>query len=64
MLRQKPKKLTVTATPEKTRPQKPFVQIEKKLTEEQLEAIAGGGPPVSDKNNHNETMVSAAELNI
>ncbi len=32
-------KLLATTTPEKPRPQQPFVQ----LTQEQLEAIAGGG---------------------
>ena len=42
MYKQKREKLTVTTTPEKTHPQQPFVQVEGKLTEEQLEAIAGG----------------------
>ena len=36
-------KLLATVTPEKTRQQKPFVQVEGKLTEAQLEAIAAGG---------------------
>ncbi len=35
-------KLLVRTTPEKSRPQQPFIQIEGKLTEAQLEAIAGG----------------------
>ncbi len=41
----KPKrdKFTATATPDKTPPEKPLVE----LTEEQLEAIAGGGPETS-----------------
>ncbi len=33
-------KLKLLATPEKTRQEKPFVQVEGKLTEAQLEAIA------------------------
>ncbi len=53
-------KLLATVTPEKTRQQKPFVQVEGKLTEEQLEAIAGGAAddscPVTECTNHNETM--------
>ncbi len=40
MTRQKQYKYT--ATPDKTRLQKPFVQVEGELTEAQLEAIAGG----------------------
>ncbi|MGK7873173.1 MAG: hypothetical protein AB4426_07625 [Xenococcaceae cyanobacterium] len=43
MAKQKPEKFTATATPEKPRQQKPFVQAEGELTEAQLEAIAGGG---------------------
>ena len=40
----KPKlKLLATATPEKPSLQKPLVQVEGKLTEAQLEAIAAGG---------------------
>ena len=35
-------KLTATTTPEKNLYDKPFVQVEGELTEEQLEAIAGG----------------------
>ena len=42
MFKPKRKKLTVSATPETTRPEKPFVQVEGKLTEAQLEAIADG----------------------
>ncbi|MDJ0589140.1 MAG: hypothetical protein QNJ72_03975 [Pleurocapsa sp. MO_226.B13] len=38
MSKPKPDKFTATATPEKTCPEKPLVQ----LTEAQLEAIAGG----------------------
>ncbi len=43
MFRQQRVKLTASVTPEKTNPQKPFVQIEGELTEAQLEAIAAGG---------------------
>ena len=42
MSQQKRDKLTVTTLPEKTYPQQSFVQLEGKLTPEQLEAIAGG----------------------
>ena len=42
MFKPKRKKLTVSATPETTRLEKPFVQVEGKLTEGQLEAIADG----------------------
>ena len=35
-------KLIATVTPEKKHSEKPFVQVEGKLTEAQLEAIAGG----------------------
>ncbi|MDJ0589132.1 MAG: hypothetical protein QNJ72_03935 [Pleurocapsa sp. MO_226.B13] len=48
MFKQKPEKPTAT-TPEKTRQQKPFVQVEGKLTQAQLEAIAGGGIETSPK---------------
>ncbi len=41
MSRQK-RKLLATVTPEKPRPEKPFVQIEGELTQTQLEVIAGG----------------------
>ncbi len=41
MSKQKREKFPATATPEKTRPDKTFVQVEGKLTEEQLEVIAG-----------------------
>ena len=47
MSKQKPEKLTVSATPEKPDQQKPFVQLEGELTEAQLEAIAGGSPETS-----------------
>ena len=40
-------KLLATTTPEKKRPEKPFVQAEGKLTEKQLEAIAGGALTVN-----------------
>ena len=43
MLKQQRKKLTARTTPEKPRPQKSFIQLEGKLTEAQLEAIAAGG---------------------
>ena len=39
----KTKRLTATVTPEKASQQKPLVQVEGKLTEAQLEAIAAGG---------------------
>ncbi len=42
MSQQQPEKLTATTTPEKNCQDKPFVQVEGELTEEQLEAIAGG----------------------
>ena len=59
-------KLKLLATPDKTRPEKPLVQ----LTEAQLEACSGGAkqddgcPPWNCGGNHNETMVSAAQLNL
>ena len=43
MSKQKREKFTLTTKPEKIRQDKPFVQIKRKLTPEQLEAIAGGG---------------------
>ena len=43
MSKQKRVKLTASITPKNTRQEKPFVQVEGKLTEEQLEAIAAGG---------------------
>ncbi len=43
MFRQQRSKSTATVTPEKHSLQKPLVQIEGKLTEAQLEAIAAGG---------------------
>ena len=61
MFKQKREKFTVTTKPEKIRQDKPLVQIEGKLTPEQLEAIAGGFGDGSGSN-HNETMVTAAEL--
>ncbi len=45
MFKQKREKLTTTATPEKNCPEKPFVQVERELTEEQLEVIAAAGLP-------------------
>ncbi len=39
MSKPKPEKLTATTTSEKSRQQKPLVQIEVELTEAQLEAI-------------------------
>ncbi len=57
-------KLKLLATPDKTRPEKPLVE----LTEEQLEAIAGGGfndgCPMTECTNHNETMFVFAQLNL
>ena len=59
-------KLKILATPDKTRPEKPLVQ----LTEAQLEACSGGAghddgcPPWNCGDNHNETIVSAAQLNF
>ena len=40
----KPKRLAADTTPEKSRPDKPFVQVEGELTEAQLDAIAGSQP--------------------
>ena len=45
MFKPKRSKFTIPVMPEKARPEKPFVQVEGKLTEAQLEAIAGGGLP-------------------
>ena len=42
MSKQKKEKFTATVTPEKTRPEKTFAQVEGKLTEAQLEEIAAG----------------------
>ena len=42
MFKPKREKFTATTTPEKSRPEKPFVQAEGELTEAQLEAIAAG----------------------
>ncbi len=43
MSKQKRDKFTATTTPDKTHPEKPLVQLEGKLTEAQLEAIAAAG---------------------
>ncbi len=43
MSKQKPEKLTASATLEKSRQYKFFVQMEGELTPAQLEALAGGG---------------------
>ena len=40
MSKQKREKFTATVTPEKTRQNETFIQVEGKLTEAQLEAIA------------------------
>ena len=70
MLKQKPEKLTATATPEKNRQHKSFVQAEGELTQTQLEAIAAGAsdddgcPEWKCGGNHNETMLGSAQLNI
>ena len=57
-------KLKILATPDKTRSDKPLVQ----LTEAQLEAIAGGswGNCVGRgcNENHNETMFVFGQLNL
>ena len=45
MSKQQREKFTATVTPEKPSLQKPLVQVERELTEEQLEAIAAGGLP-------------------
>ncbi|MDJ0589610.1 MAG: hypothetical protein QNJ72_06380 [Pleurocapsa sp. MO_226.B13] len=47
---------------EKSSQNQSLVQLEGKLTHAQLEAIAGGGSSTTH-NNHNETIVSIAELN-
>ncbi len=52
MFTQKRGKFTVATTPEKPRPQQPFVQ----LTQEQYDAIAGGLDG-GDTGNHNEIVV-------
>ena len=49
-------KLLATTTPEKPRPQQPFVQ----LTEEQLEAITGGFNS-GNTGNHNEIVMGIIE---
>ncbi len=59
-------KLKLLATPDKTPPEKPLVELSK----DQLEAIAGGTGRIgiasttdSHRSNHNETIVSRAQLN-
>ncbi len=42
MSKQRREKCTASVTPKNTRQEKPFVQVEGKLTETQLEAIAAG----------------------
>ncbi len=59
MSKQKREKPTAT-TPEKPCPQQSFVHIEGKLTEEQLEAIAGGINS-GDTGNHNEIVMGIRE---
>ncbi len=44
MSKQKRERLTESVTSEKPSPEKSFVQVERELTEEQLEAIAAGQP--------------------
>ena len=67
MAKPKREQRTASQTSEKPRSKRSFVQVEGELTEAQLEAIAGGRGNGSyeydDGINHNETMVSAAELN-
>ena len=54
------RKFPATATPDKTRQDKPLVELSK----EQLEAIAAGITDIDEViTNHNETMVSSAQLN-
>ena len=66
MSKPKPDKFTATATPEKTCPEKPLVQ----LTEAQLKAIAGGNYNDECQQiancgvNHNETMFVFSQLNL
>ena len=50
MSKQRAEKLMARKVPDKTSPQQPLVQIEGKLTEAQLKAIAGGGIETSPKN--------------
>ena len=70
MSKQKREKFPATATPEKTPQDKTFVQVEGKLTEAQLEAIAGGNYNDECTNvancgvNHNETMFVFSQLNL
>ncbi len=68
MSKQQREKISASATtPEKNLPEKPFAQVEGKLTEAQLEAIAGGlvggCTPPRCVLNHNETMVSSTQPN-
>ena len=72
MSKSKREKFTATITSEQNRHDKPLVQVEGKLTEAQLEAIAGdcvshisvmGDCGQTGDANHNETMVSATQLN-
>ena len=62
MSKQKQGKITVRTTPEKNRHDKPSVQIEGKLSEEELEAIAGGQSSPPGLANHNEIMVRTQEV--
>ncbi len=69
MSKEKREKFAATVTQEKYYQKKPFMQVEGKLTEAQLEAIMGGvssGECPVDRctANHNETMVSSAQLNL
>ena len=65
MSKQQREKFTATATSEKPHQHKSFVQVEGELTPAQLEAIAGGETGTGGwGGNHNETMVSAAQLLI
>ncbi|MDJ0589129.1 MAG: hypothetical protein QNJ72_03920 [Pleurocapsa sp. MO_226.B13] len=53
------KEIVMSPPPEKPRPQPPKVRLEGKLTEEQLEAIAGGVIPPTG--NHNEIVMGIRE---
>ena len=53
MSQQQREKFTATTTPEKPCQDKPFIQVEGELTQEQLEAIAAGVNSFSQFLNHN-----------
>ena len=47
MAKHQPEKTIILAVSKKAHHDKSFVQVEEKLTEAQLEVIAGGGPETS-----------------